>query len=149
MNAESKPNPNAVQSIKHLREGLAIYKTGCSDNWLIRLRDPYSKKYVTRSSKETSRVEAASAAQEFAASYFRKLDPDLALSKKTSFEHYAGLMLGQQASKTKWPDSDKKLLYRKGDGLLAYFGPTDVAKITTKMVREYLVKMSASRKRLN
>ena len=147
MIAESTPSPNAVQSIKHLREGLAVYKTGRSPNWLIRLRDPYSKRYVTRSSGETSRVEAIAATNEFSQSYFRNLDTDLAVTKMTSFEYYAEQMLRTQANKTKHPDSDRKLLYRQKDGLLAYFGPYDVSKITPKMIREYLALLDANRKK--
>ena len=147
MIAESTPSPNAVQSIKHLREGLAVYKTGRSPNWLIRLRDPYSKRYVTRSSGETSRVEAIAATNEFSQSYFRNLDTDLAVTKITSFEYYAEQMLRTQANKTKHPDSDRKLLYRQKDGLLAYFGPYDVSKITPKMIREYLALLDANRKK--
>ncbi|MEL6451515.1 MAG: phage integrase SAM-like domain-containing protein [Pseudomonadota bacterium] len=147
MISESTQNPNSVQAIKHLREGLAVYKTGRSPNWLIRLRDPYSKKYVTRSSRETSRVEAIAAANEFSESYFRNLNTDLATSKATSFEYYAEQMLQTQASKTKHPESDRKLLYRQEDGLLAHFGPYDVSKVTPKMIREYLALLDANRKK--
>lgn len=33
-------SPNKMTSIRHIRKGLAIYKTGRSPYWLIRLRDP-------------------------------------------------------------------------------------------------------------
>ncbi len=144
---EYTQNPNSVQAIKHLREGLAVLKTGRSPYWMIRLRDPYSKKYVSRSSRETSRVEAIAAANEFSESYFRNLNTDLAVTKTTSFEYYAEQMLRTQASKTKHPESDRKLLYRQKDGLLAYFGPYDVSKITPKMIREYLALLDANRKK--
>lgn len=145
MTKESATNPNSIQAKKLLREGLAIFKTGRSPYWYIRLRDPYSQKYVTRSSKETSRVEAVAAANEFAASYFLNLNTDLATSKTTSFEHYAKLLLDVQASKTKWPDSDRKLLHRQKDGILMHFGPYDVTKITTSMIRQYLILLDQNR----
>lgn len=60
MTFATEPSKNKTIAKKTLREGLAIYKTGRSDNWLISLRDPYSKTYVTRSSGERSRVKACS-----------------------------------------------------------------------------------------
>lgn len=142
--AESK---NKIQSIKHLRRGLAIYKTGRSPFWMIRFRDPFSKRYLVRSSKETSRVEAIDAAYEYSTNFFKRVDSDLALEKKTSFEHYAKSLLKIQEGATKWPDSDRKLLFRKGDGILYHFGKYDVSKITTSMIREYLSALDANREK--
>ncbi|WP_254448989.1 phage integrase SAM-like domain-containing protein [Thalassococcus sp. S3] len=56
-------------------------------------------------------------------------------------------MLKAQANQTNWPESDRKLLYRQKDGLLAHFGKYDVTKITNRMVREYFVNLDASRKK--
>jgi len=142
--SESK---NKTSAIKHLRPGLSIYKTGRSPYWLIRLRDPYSKRYVTRSSKELSRVEAIAAANEFSDSYFRKANGNLAAKKTTSFEHYAECLVQMQKGTSKWPESDNKLLNRKGDGIVAHFGKHDVSKITTMMVRQYLAELNANRQK--
>jgi len=54
----AKKSIDSIQSIKHLRKGLAIYKTGRSPFWFIRLREPLAGRYITRSSKETSRLDA-------------------------------------------------------------------------------------------
>lgn len=111
------------------------------------MRDPYHKKYVTRSARETSPVEAIATANKFSESCFRKLNTDLAVTKATSFEHFAAQMLWTQASKTKHPESGRKLLDRQKDGLFACFGPYDVSKITPKMIREYLALLDADRKK--
>ncbi len=49
-------SPNKMTQVRHIRTRLAIYKTGRSPFWMVRLRDPFEGKYITRSSKETSRV---------------------------------------------------------------------------------------------
>ena len=91
---KSKKSIDSVISQKDLRQGLSIYKTGRSPYWYIRLRDPLLGKYVVRSSKETSRVEAREAAFEFAASYQSNANSEFARSKATSFEHHAKMLNG-------------------------------------------------------
>ena len=63
MAEESK---NSKKTIKHLRRGLSIYKTGRSPFWHARIYDAVMKKYVVRSTKETNRIEAAEVAEEIA-----------------------------------------------------------------------------------
>jgi integrase len=143
--AGTKRSIDSVVSLKNLRKGLAIYKTGRSPFWYIRLRDPLTSKYVVRSSKETSRLEAIETAHEFADSYRSKANSELAQTKATSFEHYAKLVLAAQKTKTEWSHRDNRILTRQKDGLIAYFGKHDVTKITAGMVREYLAKLDQSR----
>ena len=138
-------SPNKQTSIKHLRKGLSIFQTGRSPYWFIRLRDPHEGKYLVKSSKETSRIEAMAAANEFEESFFRKSNSDLARKTTTSFEHYATQMLAIQSSKSKAHDSDRKMLYRQKDGIIRHFGDHDVSKITTKMIREYLADLDNAR----
>jgi integrase-like protein len=141
----SKKSVDSVRSIKTLRRGLSIYKTGRSPYWYIRLRDPVGGKYVVRSTKETSRLEAIETAYEFADSYRSKANSELAQKKATSFEHYAKLLIASQKNKSKLSDGDKKLLNRPKDGLINYFGKYDVTKITGGMVREYLLRLDENR----
>ena len=75
----SVESPNKMTSIRHLRKGLSIYKTGRSPFWMLRLRNPYEGQYIVRSTKEVSRVEAIAAAEEYADSFFRKANSVLAL----------------------------------------------------------------------
>ncbi|SLN48990.1 hypothetical protein ROA7450_02407 [Roseovarius albus] len=140
----SKKSKDAITSIKHLRKGLAIYKTGKSPYWYVRLRDTLAGKNVVRSTKEVSRIEAIEAAHEFADNFHSKANSDFAQKKSNSFEHYAKLLMSMQKN-SKWSSSDGKLLNRPNDGLIYYFGKYDVTKITSGMVRTYLMHLDESR----
>lgn len=126
-----KISKNSILKSKTLRTGLAIYMTGRSPYWFIRYRDPLAKKYVTRSSKETTRLEATEVAYEFADTYRSKANTAHAAKKETSFEHYAKKLIAVQKGQSRWSDGDNKLLNRPKDGLIFYFGKDDVSKITT------------------
>ena len=110
-------SPNRMTSLRPLRKGLAIYMTARSPFWMVRLRDSSEGRYIVRSTKETSRIEAMAAANEFADSFFKKVNGDQARKAATSFEHYAIQMLGMQKASAKTHDSDRKLLYRQKDGI--------------------------------
>ena len=142
---KSKKSVDSVKSQKHLRKGLMIYKTGRSPFWNIRLRDPLLGKYVVRSSKETTRLAAIDVAYEFADTYHSKANSEFAQIKTISFEHYAKLLMAAQEGKSKWSHGDNKLLNRPKDGLINYFGKYDVTKITSGMIREYLVHLDKNR----
>lgn len=141
----AKDSKNQISKLKHLRKGLAIYRTGRSPYWYFRFRDPIAGKYVHRSSKEESRLEAIEVAYEFADTFRSKANSDHAKKKATSFEHYAKKLMGVQKGKSKWSDGDNKLLNRSKDGLICYFGKYDVSKITTGMVRDYLIHLDENR----
>lgn len=141
----TKNSKNQTKKIKHLRKGLAIYMTGRSPYWLIRLRDPLAGKYVTKSSRETTRLEATEVAFEFAATHQSKANTDYAKSKTTSFEHYAKKLMAFQEGQSKWSGGDNKLLNRPKDGLIYYFGKYDVSKITAGLVRDYLIHLDENR----
>src|SRR5664280_539809 len=69
-----------------IRRGLAIYKTHASPYWFARILDPNTKKYLVRSTKETSRLPARKVAEE--------LDADLKgqqrlVPREFSFKYYA------------------------------------------------------------
>ena len=139
----AEESSNRQVALKHLRRGLAIYKTGRSPFWNARLYDPAKKRYVVRSTKETTRLDAAEVAEEIVATYLSKQNSDHAARKERSFEHYAKLLseLTKQkakATRNKYAFSDQaKILFREGDGLVSYFGKHDVGKITSGMVRDY------------
>ena len=83
---------NSKKTIKHLRRGLSIYKTGRSPFWHARIYDAVKKKYVVRSTKETTRIEAAEVAEEIVETYKKKQNSAHAVSKDRSFEHYAKML---------------------------------------------------------
>lgn len=143
----AEDSKNRILKNKPLRKGLAILLTARSPYWLIRLWDPVAQKYVHRSSKETSRVEAREAAFEFADNFHSKANSDHAKKKTTSFEHFAKKLMAMQKGQSKWSEGDNKLLNRSKDGLICYFGKHDVSKITTGLVREYLTHLDGNRKK--
>lgn len=116
--SKPKKSIDSIVSQKQLRKGLAIYKTGRSPFWYLRLRDPLLSKYVVRSTKETTRLEAIKSAEEFADSYRSRAGGPFALTKSTSFEHYAKVLMAAQKGKSKWLEGDNKLLNRSKDGLI-------------------------------
>ena len=144
---------NSKKTIKHLRRGLSIYKTGRSPFWHARIYDAVKKKYVVRSTKETNRIEAAEVAEEIVETYKKKQNSSHAVSKDRSFEHYAKLLSEMtkqkaKASRNKYAFSDQsKILFREKDGLVSYFGKYDVDKITPGNVRDYLLFLDKRREK--
>lgn len=137
-------SPNAKKQVKHLRRGLSIYKTGRSPFWHARVYDSVKKKYVVRSTKESSRLDAAEVAEEIVADLKSKQNANHAAQKDRSFEHYAHVLsemtrVQKKGARNKYAFSDEyKILYREGDGVVSYFGKHDVGKINSGMVRDYL-----------
>jgi len=144
---------NSKKTIKHLRRGLSIYKTGRSPFWHARIYDVVKKKYVVRSTKETNRIEAADVAEEIVETYKKKQNSSHAVSKDRSFEHYAKMLSEitkqkAKASRNKYAFSDQsKILFREKDGLVSYFGKHDVGKITPGNVRDYLLFLDKRREK--
>ena len=149
----SEESQNTKKTIKHLRRGLSIYKTGRSPFWHARLYDAVKKKYVVRSTKETNRIEAAEVAEEILETYKSKQNTSYAVSKERSFEHYAKMLSEitkqkARSSRNKYAFNDQaKILFRETDGLISYFGQHDVGKITPGMVRDYLLFLDQRREK--
>ena len=147
----SKQNANVKTHKKVIRKGLSLYKTGASPYWYAQAWLSGEKKYVVRSTKETSRIVAQDVAEEI-------LD-DLKSSRKVNltpkehrFDFYALKLIqqqrrlsGRQKSK-RFSGDDEAILNRKEDGVLEYFGDRDVTTITTVVLREYLEYLDDRRK---
>ena len=69
-----------------LRRGLAIYQTHASPFYCARVLDPRTGKYKVRSTKETSRIEARTAAEQMAQKISSK---DAPAPHEFSFKTYA------------------------------------------------------------
>ena len=142
---------NSKKLIKHLRRGLSIYKTGRSPFWHVRIYDTVKKKYVVRSTKETKRIEAADVAEEILETFKSKQNSAHAVSRDRSFEHYGKLLAEitlqkSKSTRNKYASKDQaKILFRETDGLISYFGKYDVGKITSGMVRDYLLFLDKRR----
>ena len=59
-----KKTPNTQTHKKTIRRGLSIYKIVASPYWIARIWNASQKKYVYRSTKETSRLVAEEVAEE-------------------------------------------------------------------------------------
>ena len=144
---------NSKKTIKHLRRGLSIYKMGRSPFWHVRIYDAVKKKYVVRTTKEMNRIEAAEVAEEIVDTYKKKQNTAHASLKERSFEHYAKLLSDvteqkARSTRNKYAFSDQaKILFREKDGLVSYFGKHDVGKITSGMVRDYLLFLDKRREK--
>lgn len=92
--SDPKPPPVAAKPSKHaldgeiivVHKGIAIYKTHASPYWFARIRDPQARKYVVRSTKETSRLKARQVAEELARDI---LSRQKATPREFSFKYYA------------------------------------------------------------
>ena len=82
---------------------MSIYRTGHSPYWRSRIYDPVKKKYVVRSTKETTRIEAIEVAEETLETYKSKRNSSHATSKDRSFEYYAKLLADFNVQKSKSP----------------------------------------------
>lgn len=145
---------SSIQSSKSktIRKGLAIYKPDRSPYWYARVWNPYSKKYVVRSTEETSRLEAKDIAEEFADSLIASKFKNVKSNAPASFKTYADKLLFQkqqlhkgQSQSYVYSDTNK-ILYRKHDGLIAYFGNMNIRDITAGSIRDYITALDASRR---
>ena len=128
---------------KIIRKGLSIYKTGGSPYWYARMLVRGERKYVVRSTNETSRVQATTAAEELLEDLSRGQQLQ-GTPIKRQFGYYAEQLVkdqrriaGKERAKS-FSKNDEQILNRDPDGLLSYFGRMDVAEINTPKIREYL-----------
>ena len=143
---------NKKKTVKHLRRGLSIYKTGRSPFWHARTYDSLTKRYVVRSTKESNRLAAADVAEEILADLKAKRDTKHAVAKDRSFEHYARIysemkqVQSKSARNRRAYTDEHKILCRVTDGIVSYFGKYDVGAITSGMVRDYMIFLDKRRK---
>jgi len=130
---------NKKTHMTNVEKGLAIYKTGRSRFWMARFWDRRLNKHVTKSTGETSKLEARSIAREWKDTYLAEKSGHRAHAKTDeAFEYYAKMV----------PKSDKDdwvLLTRKADGILALLGDIKASAITTAVIRDYLNKVNENR----
>ena len=71
-----------------IRRGLHIYKVHASPFWRVRIRDPRNGKYIVRSTKEESKLEARKVAEEVFHNLFSKGVLNL-VPREQTFEFFA------------------------------------------------------------
>lgn len=145
----SKPATDKI--VRTIHKGLAIYKTDRSPYWFARVWNPFTKKYITRSTKEESRIDAREAAIELFDSLTKSKFQNVKAKAPASFGTYADRLLREIQQRTKGDPRSyvyrdtRAILFRKDDGLVAYFGDMDVTDITTGRVRAYVHHLDATR----
>ena len=141
---------NKKTAFKRVRQGLAIFKTGQSQYYFARMWLPKKKKYVVKSTKETSRVDALEVAEEI----YLKLKNEgetFIYSPESKFNHFSKILMKQQkamSGKTRserFHKDDEKLILRETDGIDAHFGNWEINDITTFDLREYLSHLDDNR----
>jgi hypothetical protein len=121
-----------------IRRGLHIYKVLASPFWRVRIRDPRNGKYIVRSTKEESKLEARKVAEEVFHSLFSKGVLNI-VPREQTFEFFAEQVIKEAhhdviagnrrdgyVANTKFP------LFHKQWGLIAEFGKKDVSELATK-----------------
>lgn len=133
------PSKNSITKIKHLSEGVAIFQTGRSKFWMVRIWNPSTRKYSVKSTKETSRIEAIEAVKELLAVY----QPPIKEELKPTLGYYARQLSKVNASestKTTAKDEDK-IIFRKDYGVADYWDKVAVTEVKTTNIRDYLLKL--------
>lgn len=143
--------PTQSKVVKHIRKGVAIYRTDRSPFWFARIWNPHDQKYLVRSTKEKSRIVAADVATELADSLTASKFKNNKSKKPVSFETYAERLLEETKQRTKGITGsyvyrdEYKILFRKNDGLIAYFGNTSITEINAGTIRSFVTKLDQGR----
>lgn len=132
-----------------VHKGIAIYKTHASPFWFARIRDPQAKRYVVRSTKETSRIKAREAATELARSILGMVKP---VPKEFTFTYYATRFVekGRRLVATgernaNYVRTANGFINSDSYGLVKHFGIMDVRQLRTRHWAEFLDGLSKKR----
>lgn len=141
--------------IVKIRRGLAIYKLHSSPFYYVRMRNPKTRRYTVKSSKETSRVKAREVAEELYNDFLNGSGVKSA-PKQYAFRSYAEKYLQQcddyiaRGIRNQSYKKDALFAFEsKRLGLTRYFGDYDVREITTAHFNDYLRQASAKDKPLS
>lgn len=132
-----------------ISRGVAIYKVGASPFWQVRVRDSRTKKYVVRSTKETSRIKARLAAEEMAADI---RGGQRRVEREFTFEHYgkrmvqkADRMVANGERHSNYARDIRYCLENKEWGLYSLLARRDVREIRTRDYQEVMDGIQAKR----
>lgn len=138
-----------TEEIILISRGLAIYKVGASPYWQCRIRNSSTKRYVVRSTKETSRIKARAAALELADEI---RGAERVVEHVFTFEHYSRRLLEKAqrmvANNERHPNYVRDIRYcleNKEWGLLRQLGRKDVREIKTREYQEFMSEIQRKR----
>lgn len=130
--------PSAIR----LYRGLSIYRVANSPNWMVRVWDRKRKRYLVKSTGQSSSIIAREMAQELALSL---LKAEVPVEVEFRFRSFAQKLL--RKSKVQAENGERSRQYVKtmswailnADwGLMDYFGEKDVREVRTHTWQEYL-----------
>ena len=138
-----------TEEIILISRGVAIYKVAASPYWQCRVRDSRNKKYVVRSTKETSRIKARLAAEEIAAEIRGSVKR---VEREFTFEAYGKRMI-QKADRmvtngerhANYARDIRYCLENTEWGLYKHLSRTDVREIRTRDYQEAMEKIQDKR----
>jgi len=137
--------PSAIRIYK----GLSIYKVANSPNWIVRVWDRRRKKYLVKTTGESSVILARDAAQSLALSLLKSTPP---ISNEFLFSTFAQKLL--QKNKILSDTGERNPNYIKTIhwaiqnvdwGLLDFFGEHDIRKLKSNAFQEYLGHLQKKR----
>ena len=118
-----------------IRRGLAIYQTHASPYYFARILDAKKRKYIVRSTKETSRITARETAEELALTLLNRVK----VSVEHNFDHYADKMLKRSEieitrgnKNIRYTKDASAIIYNADWGLQKFFRGLDVREIKTR-----------------
>jgi hypothetical protein len=132
-----------------ISRGLAIYKVQASPFWQVRIRDPRIKRYIVRSTKETSRIQARAAAREMA---YELLGSEKRVEREFTFRYYASRliakgerMIAQGERNANYVRTIRLCLNNPEWGLEKAFHVRDVRELKTRDYQEFMDGLSKKR----
>ena len=132
-----------------ISRGLAIYKVKASPFWQVRIRDPRIKRYIVRSTKETSRIQARAAARELA---HEVLGNEKRVEREFTFRYYASRLIAkgerliaQGERNANYVRTIRLCLNNPEWGLEKAFHVRDVRELKTRDYQEFMDKLAKKR----
>ena len=145
---------NQIKETIKLQTGLHLYKTGQSKFWYVRILVPKTKKRISRSTQETSRIEAKKVAYEIYQDFMTKPVRYTNIAIPNAFRVYVEKLVDKQRRQVesgeksdRYLTDDLKIINREDDGLLSYFADYPIDEITTSIIRDYFNLLDDNRDR--
>jgi hypothetical protein len=140
-----------LKAVKIFR-GVSIYKVRGSRYWYVRIWDSARQRYTVKSTGETSRIKARRAAEDLA----RSIPQSQPVERQFTFRHFADKTLTKGsrlvADGHRHVGTVKAIEWAIENaewGLLKWFGPKDVRKITTRDFTEFMEALAKRRPHLS
>ena len=129
--------------------GVSIYRVHGSQFYYVRVWNSEKKRYIVKSTGETSRIAATNAAKEYALSLPKTQSK---VEREFTFRHFATKLLSKNSGLAAKGERNigyvKSIEWSLNDpdwGLMKWFGSKDVRKITTRDFRDHVAHVSKLR----